>query len=559
MGLESSNGDTARQFLWYNPPDGNQKSAGFGLATRAAGAALNHRKGYSMSYSAIIVGAGHNGLVAANYLAKEGGRVLVLERRDFVGGACITEELFPDFRVSSCSYICHMLQGKVIDDLELRKHGLAIHPVNPYRFQPFPSGNYMLRWHDEGSNAEELARLSPRDIEGYGRFQDFMRRAATILHRYFLESPPTLAQVFDDVRGTPDETVWDRLLTGNMRDLVEEHFESPEVRAVFIDAEDAGDPRAPGSILSVAYNDTDMFTEDRNFGIPHGGMGGITQAMARSAESLGAEIRVNAAVERILVRDGRAVGVELVDGEVIEADTVLSNADPKRTFLSLVDEGDLAPEVVRGIRRLKTDVSYLKFHAALDELPDFTHYLGDRYDENFLVQVRICPSVEYFQQSADDARAGRPSSAPVMHIQIPSVLDKSLTPEGKHVMSIWVLYAPVRPREGTWDELREQTGERLIDIIGEYAPNFRKSVRDWELFTPQELEERVGLTDGNIRHLDITTAQIFANRPSGMFDGYKTPVEGLYLCGAGTHPGGEVTGAPGHNAAHAVLRDWEAI
>ena len=344
-----------------------------------------------MSYSAIIVGAGHNGLVAANYLAKEGGRVLVLERRDFVGGACITEELFPDFRVSSCSYICHMLQGKVIDDLELRAHGLDIHPVDPYRFQPFPNGNYMLRWHDERRNAEELARLSPRDVDGYGRYQDFMRRAAGILHRYFLESPPTLAQVTDDVRGTRDEAVWERMLTGNMRDLVEEHFESPEVRAVFIDAEDAGDPRAPGSIMSVAYVDVDIFTEDRNFGIPHGGMGGITQAMARSAESQGVEIRLNAPVKRILVRDGRTVGVELDDGELIEADTVLSNADPKRTFLSLMDEDALAPEIVNGIRRLKTNVSYLKFHAALDELPDFTPYFGDRYDENFLVQVRICP------------------------------------------------------------------------------------------------------------------------------------------------------------------------
>ena len=358
-----------------------------------------------MPYSAIIVGAGHNGLVAANYLARAGASVLVLERRDFVGGACITEELFPDFRVSSCSYICHMLQGKVIDDLELRKHGLGIHPVDPYRFQPFPSGNYMLRWHDEKHNAEELARLSPPDLDGYHRFQQFMARAAGIIHRYFLDEPPTLAQVTADVQGTADEQVWERMLTGNMRDLVEEHFESPEVRAVFIDTEDAQDPRAPGSIMSVAYNDTDMFTEPHNFGIPHGGMGGITQAMARAAESHGAEIRTNAPVDRIVVRDGRAVGVRLTDGEVIEADVVLSNADPKRTFLSLIDEGDLASDLVSGVRRLKTDVSYLKFHAALDELPDFTGYLGGRYDENYLVQVRICPSVEYFQQSADDARA----------------------------------------------------------------------------------------------------------------------------------------------------------
>ena len=510
-----------------------------------------------MPYSAIVVGAGHNGLVAANYLAQAGADVLVLERRDFVGGACITEELFPDFRVSSCSYICHMLQGKVIDELELRKHGLGIHPVDPYRFQPFPSGNYMLRWHDEERNAEELTRLAPGDLDGYRRYQQFMSRAAGILYRYFLEDPPTLAQVSADVQGTPDEAVWERMLTGNMRDLVEEHFESPEVRAVFIDAEDAQDPRAPGSIMSVAYVDTDLFTDPHNLGIPHGGMGGITQAMARAAESLGAEIRTNAPVARILVRDGRAVGVELADGEIIEADVVLSNADPKRTFLSLFDEGDLAPDLLRGVRRLKTDVSYLKFHAALDELPDFTQYLGDRYDENFLVQVRICPSVDYFQASADDARAGRPSRTPVMHIQIPSVHDKSLTPEGKHVMSIWVLYAPVKPYGESWDNHREQAGENLIDIIGEYAPGFRKLVRDWELFTPQELEERVGLTDGNIRHLDITTAQILGSRPSPLMSGYRTPVENLYLCGAGTHPGGEVTGAPGHNAAHAVLRDWE--
>ena len=511
-----------------------------------------------MPYSAIIVGAGHNGLVAANYLARAGASVLVLERRDFVGGACITEELFPDFRVSSCSYICHMLQGKVIDDLELRKHGLGIHPVDPYRFQPFPSGNYMLRWHDEKHNAEELARLSPSDLDGYHRFQQFMARAAGIIHRYFLDEPPTLAQVTADVQGTADEQVWERMLTGNMRDLVEEHFESPEVRAVFIDAEDAQDPASarldhvgglqrhrhvPPSRTTSAFRTAAWAGSHRRWPGP------LSRTARRSAPTR--------RWDRIVVRDGRAVGVRLTDGEIIEADVVLSNADPKRTFLSLIDESDLASDLVGGVRRLKTDVSYLKFHAALDELPDFTGYLGDRYDENYLVQVRICPSVEYFQQSADDARAGRPSTAPVMHIQIPSVLDKTLTPEGKHVMSIWVLYAPVRPYGESWDNYREQAGEQLIDKISEYAPGFRQSVRDWELFTPQELEERVGLTDGNIRHLDITSAQMMSNRPSSLMAGYRTPVDNLYLCGAGTHPGGEVTGAPGHNAAHRVLRDWE--
>jgi phytoene dehydrogenase-like protein len=510
-----------------------------------------------MPGSVIVLGAGHNGLVAATYLARAGAEVLVLERRDFVGGACITEELFPGFRVSSCSYICHLLQRKVIDDLQLRRHGLAIHPVDPYRFQPFPGGNYLLRWHHAADSEAEIARLAPGDVAGYRRYRAFMDRAAGILYRYFLTDPPTMAEVSAQVRGSADEAVWERMLTGNMRDLVEEHFESPEVRAAFIDAEDAQDPRAPGSIMSMAYIHTDKFTEPQNLGIPHGGMGGITQAMARAAESLGVEIRTSSPVDRILVRDGRAVGVRLEDGEVIESDVVLSNGDPKRTFLSMIDERQIDTDLVSHVRRLKTNVSYLKFHAALDALPDFTGYLGDRYNEGFLVQVRICPSVDYFQQSADSARAGRPSSTPVMHIQIPSVLDRSLAPDGKHVMSIWVLYAPVRPKQGTWDELREETGEHLIDVIEEYAPNFRKSVRDWELFTPQDLEERVGLTDGNIRHLDITAAQMLGNRPGGPFSGYSTPVDSLYLCGAGAHPGGEVTGVPGHNAAHTVLRDWE--
>ena len=287
-------------------------------------------------------------------------------------------------------------------------------------------------------------------------------------------------------------------------------------------------------------------------------MGAITGAMARAARAAGAEIRTGTPVARILLRAGRAVGVELPDGKRIECDTVVSGADPKRTFLGLIDGAELAPELVADVSRLKSEVSYLKFHAALDELPDFTRYLGARYDEKLLVQIRICPSVDYFLRSGDDARAGRPSSAPVMHIQIPSVLDRSLVPEGKHVMSVWVLYAPVRPRHGTWDELREPTGERLIDAIDEYAPGFRESVRAWELFTPQELEQRVALTDGNIRHLDMTSAQMLANRPHRLLSGYRTPVAGLYLCGAGTHPGGEVTGAPGHNAAHAILRDWES-
>lgn len=510
-------------------------------------------------YSAIVVGGGHNGLVAANYLARQGNSVLVLERRDFVGGACITEELFPGFRVSSCAYICHLLQEKVIDDLELRKHGLEIYEMDPVSFSPLPGGNHVMRWHDDERTAESIARISPADGARYHDWVAFWEQAGGIIQRYFLTEPPTLAEVAADVRGTPDEAVFERMLTGNMKDLVEEYFESPLVRACFIDAQDAGDVRAPGSIMAVAYIRSDILTPDENFGIPKGGMGAITQSMARSAEAQGVEIRLNSEVRQILANDGRANGVLLANGERIYADAVLSNADPKRTFLSLMDADDVPDALLSDVRRAKTNTAFLKFHAALDELPDFSAYLGQDYDPKALAYMRICPSVEYFERSWDDAKAGRPSSSPIMFVQIPTVYDDTLTPPGKHVMSVWSMYAPVQLREGTWQEARQAVGEHLIDTISQYAPNFRDVLLDWELFTPVELEERVGLTDGNIRHLDITSQQMFAGRGSRGISGYRTPIEGLYMCGAGAHPGGEVTGAPGHNAAHALLREWEQV
>ena len=510
-------------------------------------------------YSAIVVGGGHNGLVAANYLARKGNRVLVLERRSFVGGACITEELFPGFRVSSCAYICHLLQAKVIDDLQLREHGLRIYAMDPVSFHPLPNNRYLLRWHDDERTAENIALISPPDGRRYRDWVAFWRRAGGIIQRYFLTDPPTLAEVAADVRGTQDEAVFERMLTGSMRDLVDEHFESPLVRACFIDAQDAGDPRAPGSVMACAYIRSDILTPRENFGIPSGGMGAITQAMARSAQAQGVEIRTDAEAARILTHNGAASGVLLADGERIAADAVLSNADPKRTFLSLLNAADAPPALLADARRMKTNISYLKFHCAMSDLPDFSAYLGAGYDPKALAYIRICPSVEYFEQNWDDARSGKPSSCPVMYIQIPTVYDDTLTPPGKHVMSVWVMYAPVRLAQGSWRDARQGVGNHLIDAIAQYAPNFRDVLLAWELFTPLELEERVGLTDGNIRHLDMTSQQMFAQRPSRALAGYRTPIEGLYLCGAGAYPGGEVTGAPGHNAAQTLLRDWEQV
>jgi len=266
-------------------------------------------------------------------------------------------------------------------------------------------------------------------------------------------------------------------------------------------------------------------------------------------------LKTGTAVSQILIEHGTAIGVRLADGTEIRARVVVSNADPKRTFLRLVDGEDLPAEFRQGVLRLSTGTAYLKFHAALSRLPDFSRFLGETDDPRYLAYTRISPSIEYFERSWDDAKAGRPARAPVLDIQVPSGYDATMAPPGKHIMSIWGLYAPAHLAEGTWDEAREAVGERLIDVLATYAPDIRECIADWQLFTPEDLERRIGLTDGNIRHLDIIPSQFLAERPLPGWAHYRTPIRRLYLCGAGTHPGGEVTGAPGHNAAHIILSD----
>lgn len=507
-------------------------------------------------YDVVIVGAGHNGLVAATYLGRAGLRVLVLERRPVIGGACITEELFPGYRLSSCSYICHLLQEKVITDLELPKHGFEVYHLEPARFQPFPDGRYLLSWENHQKTAAEIARYSEQDARAYGDWIDFWERAARLLHPYFLTPPPSYAEIMARVRGTEEEELVEILLTRSMRDLVEEYFESDVTRAFTLSVQDIGDPRAPGSPLCYAYIRVNLLSNPQYVGIVKGGMGGITQAMANAAREAGVEIRSGTEVKSILLKNGEARGVLLQNGEEISSTLTVSNADPKRTFLRLVPRESLDPAFVKQVKRISTKAAYLKFHAAINEVPDFSRYLGKDFDPRYLAQVKIAPSIEYFEQSWQDAKEGRPSSCPLMEVQIPSVYDPTLAPSGHHVVSIWVLYAPPHLREGTWDEKRQEVGEHLIDTLTSYAPNFRRSLLHWQLFTPYDIEQRVGLTDGNIRHIDIIPHQMFARRPLPGWSRYRTPIPRLYLCGAGTHPGGEVTGAPGHNAAQVILQDW---
>lgn len=506
-------------------------------------------------YDVVILGGGHNGLVAAGYLARAGLSVVVLERRDIVGGACMTEELFPGYRFSACSYICYLLQSQVIEDLELRKHGFDVYRHDPTRFQPFPDGSRLLLWEDVTRTQEEIARISGCDGQRYPEWLAFWERAAGIIHPYFLTSAPTVEEIAEGLGSTEDEAFFQRLLTVSMKELLTEFFESSQVRAAFSHAQDVGDLDAPGSAWCYAHIKTSVKNKPEDVGLVHGGMGGITQAMVRSAQSAGVTVRTSAEVDRILVEQGAACGVALKDGTQVRGGTVISNADPKRTFLKLVPPEHIDADFTRQIRQLKTQAAYLKFHASLRELPDFSGYFDGDFEPRYLSEIKICPSMEYFESSWRDATEGIPSRTPMMEVQIPSIYDPTMAPSGHHVMSIWSCYAPVRLREGSWEEKRQEVGEHLIDTLAEYAPNIREAIIDWSLFTPMDIEQRVGLTDGNIRQLDIIPSQYMAQRPLSAWADYRTPIQRLYLCGGGTHPGGEVTGAPGHNAAAAVLAD----
>ena len=503
-------------------------------------------------HDVIIVGGGHNGLVASFYLARAGLDVVVLERREKVGGAAYTEELFPGYSVSTCSYVCWNLQQRVVDDLELERHGLARHPIDPLPVLPFRDGKYLAFWADEERTREEISRINSKDAERFSEWLELWERAAGLVHPFFLRQPPTMEEIREHASSIGELELFERLQEASIAELASEYFEDQRVGAGLMLICDVGDPFAPGSAWSEAW----WHTNEPNGSVPSvvvGGMGGITQAMASAATERGVTIRTDTEVDRILVEDSHARGVRLVDGEELSAGTVVSNADPKRTFLKLIDQKDVEAEFRSRIEGLSTQAACLKFHAVLDEPLDLSPYVGPDHDPRYSTYVTVAPDgFETYRRAWQQSQAGEVPDQPVCHIQVPTAYDKTLTEGDGEIVSIWTLYAPSKPASGSWDELRQETGERLIDHVATFVPNFRSAMREWELFTPLDIEERVGITDGCIRHIDMIPGQLYGDRPLHG-SGYRTPIEGLWLCGVGTHPGGEVTGAPGHNAAHAIL------
>lgn len=531
------------------------------------------------TYDAIVVGAGHNGLVTAGYLARAGLKTLVLESRPVVGGACVTEEVFPGYKVSTTSYLCSLLLEKVIQDLELERFGYQVYPKNPAFFNPFPDGRYLIMWSDTAKTCEEIRKFSARDAENYPRYEEFLDRLARFIEPLLLETPPDVNhRGFDDWRKLAslgrrlmkmpaDELVGHlRILSQSVKDFLDPWFESEQLKvAVATDGVIGtnGGPYTPGTAYVLFHHAMGGVGGKRGlWGFVRGGMGGLTQALAASARSRSAEIRTSARVQQISVRNQRATGVVLRSGEEISAQVVISGVDPKLTFLKLVGEPHLESRFAAAIRALKMEGCSMKINLALDGLPDFTCLPGATLAPHHKTTIHLCPTLEFIERAYDDSKYGRPSERPILEITLPTTYDPSLAPPGKHLMNVFLQYTPyslARDVAPSWHALKESYADRVLDMIAEYAPNFKNLVLHRHVVSPQDLEEEYGMTGGNIFHGEMSPDQLFFLRPVPGWAKYRTPIRALYLCGSGTHPGGGIMGAPGANAARELLKDWKKL
>jgi phytoene dehydrogenase-like protein len=523
------------------------------------------------SFHTIIIGGGHNGLVTAAYLAGAGRRVLVLESRELVGGCAVTEEIWPGYKVSTASYLASLMQEKVIRDLDLPRFGYKVDPKDPAFFSPFPDGRYMFMWQDRVKTCWEISKFSQKDAETYPKYEAYLERLAVVAESLLLTTPPNFppagvgdfidyVKLLGNLRGLKRQEIVGlvKIFTQSAADFLDEWFESEQLKVTL--ATDGviganGGPRSPGTAYILLHHCMGGVNGHRGlWGFVRGGMGTVSNAIADSARARGAEIRTNAPVAKILVKDGRARGVVLEGGEEIQGEIIVSNLDPRRTFLKLMDPADVEPEYLAGIRKFRSEGTSLKMNLALRGLPEFKALPGTPGPQHGAT-MHICPSVEYVERAWDDAKYGRPSRSPLIEMTIPTMYDPSLAPAGHHIMGIFLQYAPYTLKDTTWDDEREPYTERILDVIEEYCPNIRQVVVEHQTLSPLDLERRFGITGGNIFHGEMSLDQMFVLRPLAGWAKYRTPVRNLYLCGSGSHPGGGVMGAPGHNCAREILKD----
>ncbi len=534
------------------------------------------------NFDCVVIGGGHNGLVTAAYLARAGKRVCVLERRAVLGGAATTEELWPGYKISTAAYVISLFLPSIIKDLKLAEYGLTILPRNPSSFTPLLDGRSLLLGPERAANQREIAKFSAADAAAFPRYETLLERVAGVIE-------PMLSQTAPDPLPLPrswrkvgikkklrdGRQLWNlhgamkqlgadlpeaiELLMGPARPLLERWFESEPLRATLATDAVIGSftsINAPGSAYVLLHHVMGEAGGARGvWGYVQGGMGGLATALEGACRDLGVEIRREAPVTKILLRRNSAVGVELESGAEISANVVASTLDPHQTFERLLPEDALPVEFANAVRRIDYSSASLKINVALSELPDFRCQRGTSPQPHHRGTIHISPDMDYVERAYDDAKYGLPSQSPILEITLPSAVDTTLAPSGKHVLNMFVQYAPYKLREGNWDECKEAFADRCLEILGEYAPNIPGAVLHRQVISPLDLERTYGLTGGNIFQGAMSLHQLFAMRPVPGWADHRTPVQGLYLCGAASHPGGGVMGACGRNAATEILRD----
>jgi phytoene dehydrogenase-like protein len=523
----------------------------------------------SESWDVVVVGGGHNGLACAAYLARSGQRVCVLEGRDLLGGAAVTEQPWSGYHVSSASYVVSLLPPQVVDDLRLRDFGYRVSLIDPDYYLPYTDGTSLTIWGDAVKTAEQIASRSRADADSYLEFDRYFDRVAHLLRDLMMVTPPDLSvrdvpewiKVGARLRRWTRRDIVDvvRVFTMSAADFLDEWFTDERVKgglATQALVGSWGGPMSPGSAYVLMHHWVgEVEGHTGGWGWVHGGMGALSEALAASARSHGARTRTGAPVRSVLVEGGRARGVQLADGEVIRARRVVSAAHPVTTYLDLVGERHLPAEVTQAIRRYRSRSGSVKVNLALDQLPVPRAWSGEVPGDPHRGLIAISPSVDYLERAWDDAKYGRTSAEPYVELVLPTVLEPRLAPPGKHLALCFTQFGPYELAEGSWETERDIYGKRIVSLLDEYMPGIAGSVEHMEVLSPPDIEARYGLIGGNIMHGELSIDQMFSFRPVPGYADYRTPVDGLYLCGSGTHPGGGVMAVPGRNAAMAVLRD----
>jgi phytoene dehydrogenase-like protein len=508
-------------------------------------------------YDAIIIGAGHNGLVAANYLARAGRRTLVLEARNVVGGACVTEELIPDSKWSSCAFIAGLLRPEIIAELELEAHGLNLYQSDVLGYSLFDDGSDMFLWKDLDQTLREIEKYSVSDAKSFLDFGLKIKRFADLVTPFLLKPPPERSEVMEIFERAGEEELFNEFFLLSTRDLLDRYFESEHLKGFlnfFGMISIWGGPSTPGTAYVYGHHAWGEFKgQFGQFGFARGGMGAISESLARSAKAHGCEIRLESPVDHVLVDGGAARGVVLADGTSIEAGVVISNADPKRSLLKFVEPGALDPSFVKSVESIDQRGSMARIHLLIDELPHYLPFESAAEGPQHRGHQMLGASVENYEKAWEAERRGELPDDYVIEAVIQSTHDDSLAPAGKHTLTLGVQQMPGELSGRSWDDVREEWADHVIGVFCRYAPNVANHIVDRAIITPADLEREYGLTGGNIFHASMFLDQLFSARPLAALANYRTPIDGYYLCGAGTHPGGGVVGAPGHNAAKAVL------